>query len=106
MIASCFELTDDLQLKPRDYESAVRGPRQADARLWLDLRAFDARELEQTLDQLGVQGLARRLCLESRDRPGFYPLRGLTFFVIPVHAGAANRHDWTISRSSGSRIAC
>jgi len=87
MIINCFRIDEALQMLAVSPEEAVQECRKADARLWLDLHDFSPVELEARLDTLGVAGLSRRLCLEARDRPGFYPLNAEIFLVIPVHPG-------------------
>jgi magnesium transporter len=86
MIVNCFQISDEPQLIPCDYESAVNAAEKADACIWIDIQGFEAGDLEEKLDKLEVKGLARRLCLEACDRPGFYPMNKLTFLVIPVLA--------------------
>jgi len=85
MIKNCFKIGEELQLQPRDYESAVKELQTSDANIWIDLQDFEIGELEKELDTIEIKDLARRLCLEARDRPGFYPVKDLTFMVIPVH---------------------
>jgi magnesium transporter len=60
--------------------------RRPEARVWIDLRITETGELEAWLDRLNVTGLTRRLCLEARDRPAYYPLRDEIFLVIPILA--------------------
>jgi magnesium transporter len=80
-------------MTPRDFESAVQEARNPDTNIWIDIQDCDAAELENKLDRLEVKGLARRLLLETRDRPGFYPMSKLTFMVIPVLAAAGDFHN-------------
>ncbi len=93
MRVNCFRINDELQLTPCEYENALKAIRKPSASIWIDLQGFEAIELEAKLDELGVKGLARRLCLEARDRPGFYPMGKLTFLVIPVLAAANNYRE-------------
>ncbi len=88
MIVKCFQINDDLQMSPCDYENAIKATRKPDATIWIDIQGFETEELEDNLDKLEIKGLTRRLCLESRDRPGFYPMRNLIFMVLPVLAYA------------------
>ncbi len=88
MKVDCFHISDDRQLVPCNYETAVKATRAPDSRVWLDINGADAGELELVLDQLDVMRLPRRLCLEARGRPGFYPMKTVTFMVIPVQAQA------------------
>jgi len=60
----------------------------ANARLWIDLHSDETPEVDAWLDKLAVTGLSRRLCLEARDRPGFYPLEGEIVLVLPILADA------------------
>ena len=92
MIVNCFQISDEPQLRPCDYESAIKAARNPDTRIWFDIQGFETCELEEKLDMLEVKGLARRLCLEARDRPGFYPMSKLTFLVIPVLAASGDFH--------------
>ena len=92
MIVNCFQISDELQLTPYDYENGVKAARNPDTCIWFDIQGFETGELEEKLVMLEVKGLARRLCLEARDRPGFYPMRKLTFLVIPVLAASGDFH--------------
>jgi len=86
MIINSFQINDALQLTPISSEEAVGLSQRPDARVWLDLQAPDSGELEAWLERLGVTGLSRRLCLEARDRSGFYPLKKEIILMIPVSA--------------------
>jgi magnesium transporter len=92
MIVNCFQIRDDRQLTPCDYESAVTACRDPDTLVWMDIQGFGKAELEDKLDRLEVHGLARRLCLEARDHPGFFPMSKLVFLVVPVLATAEDFH--------------
>ena len=87
MIVNSFQINDALQLTPFAPEKAAEAYQRTDARIWLDLQAFEPGELEEWLDKLGITGLSRQLCLEARDRSGFYPLKKEIFLVIPVLVG-------------------
>ena len=50
----------------------------------MDVMDSETSELEELLDHINIQGLIRRICLESNDHPGFYPMKPLTLMVIPV----------------------
>jgi magnesium transporter len=84
MIANCLQIDEALKLTPMDPERAAEAIRRPDARVWLDLQGFEPEELDRWLAELGIEGLPRRLCIEARDRTGFYPLKEELFFVIPV----------------------
>jgi Mg2+ and Co2+ transporter CorA len=87
MVVTGFQINDALKLTPvapEEVEEAIQLP---GARVWLDLQVSEPDELEGWLDRLGIEGLCRRLCLEAHDRPGFYPLKGEIFLVVPVLAG-------------------
>jgi magnesium transporter len=47
------------------------------------LQEFEPNELEDWLDKLAVTALSRQLCLEARDRAGFYPLKNEILLVVP-----------------------
>jgi magnesium transporter len=87
MIVNSFQINDALQLTPFAPEKAAEAYQRTDARIWLDLQAFEPGELEEWLDTLGITDLSRQLCLEARDRSGFYPLKKEIFLVIPVLVG-------------------
>jgi len=93
MIANSFEIDDSLHLTQVDSGSVVSACRDADARVWLDLQDFSDEELEGWLDSLGISGLTRQLCLDARDRPGFYPLNTEICFVMPVLADTKDRDE-------------
>ncbi len=85
MIDHCREITQELKLKPvpcAEVETLLES--SGEARVWRDLQVANDDELEEKLDLLGVTGLSRRLCLEARNRPGFYPLKDEIVFVIPL----------------------
>ena len=86
MIVNSFQIDDALQVTPLAPELAAEASQRTGSRIWLDMQAFEPGELEAWLDKLGVRDLSRRLCLESRDRPGFYPLKREILLVIPVLA--------------------
>jgi magnesium transporter len=86
MIVNSYQINNELKLLPCNPDEAADLSRRDDARVWIDLCDFDAGELEAWLDRLEVRDLSRRLCLEARDRPGFYPFNHEMFLVIPVLA--------------------
>jgi len=86
MIVNCFQISKNLQLMPCDYQSAVKAPQNPERCTWIDMQGLNTEELEAYLDTLDVSGLAKKLCLEAYDRPGFYPMNTMTFMVIPVLA--------------------
>jgi magnesium transporter len=85
VIVNALQIDDTLRLAPLDPEMVAEACQETGARVWLDLQvaASEAAELEAWLDRLGVRDLSRRLCLEARDRPGFYPLKEEMFLVMP-----------------------
>ena len=93
VIVKCLQIDEALHLTPLAVESAVEACRRTDARIWLELQDFERSELEEWLDRLDFTGLTRQLCLEARDRPGFYPLKREIFFVIPVMADTEGRRE-------------
>ncbi len=93
MIVHSFEIDDALELTPIDPETATQALQSPDARIWLDLQAAQPSELEEWLDRLAVGGLSRRLCLEARDRPGFYPLKREILMMVPVLADTEDSND-------------
>jgi magnesium transporter len=93
MIVQCVQITDTLQLKPLEAGEALEASRSPEARTWIDLQDFLPEELKEWLERLGVKGLTHQLCLEARDRPGFYPLRGEIFFAIPVLNETKDRRE-------------
>jgi magnesium transporter len=92
-IVKCLQIDDALHLTPVAPENAVEACLRADARVWLDLQDVERGELEEWMDKLGFTGLTRQLCLEARDRPGFYPLKTEIFFVIPSMADTEVRWE-------------
>jgi magnesium transporter len=93
VIVNCFQIDEALQLMPLAPGSVTEACQDSDARIWLDLQAFEPPELEEWLDKLGVMGLSRQLCLEARNRPGFYPLKREIFLVIPVLTASAGPRE-------------
>jgi magnesium transporter len=96
MIVNSFQINDAFQLTPVAVEEAAEMFQRTGTRIWFDLHAFEPDELESWLDKLGIRDLPRRLCLEARDRPGFYPLKKEIFLVVPVLAdtGVSNEVDY------------
>jgi len=92
-IVQCLQIDEALHLTPLDAEGAVEACRRADARVWLDLQDFTRDELEEWLERLELTGLTRQLCLEARDRPGYYPLKKEIFFVIPFLAAEGAQRE-------------
>jgi len=90
-IVQCLQIDEALHLTPLAPEGVVEACNRADARVWLDLQDFERGELEEWLDKFGFSGLIRQLCLEARDRPGYYPLNKEIFFVIPFLADEDSR---------------
>ena len=84
MKVNCYQISDEPQLTPCEYTFAIEAIRQQKAKIWIDLLDTETSELVEKLDDLKVQGLIRHFCLESRDHPGFYPLKPLALMVIPV----------------------
>ncbi|MFC1762687.1 magnesium transporter CorA family protein [Planctomycetota bacterium] len=84
MTITCYQIDDCSQLQSLAPEEAVSVCQQKDACAWLDIEAPTSDELAGWLDQLSIQGLIRRICLEARTRPGFYPLKQEVCLVIPV----------------------
>lgn len=93
MIIKSFQINEASQLTPIASEQAVEMSQKTDARIWIDVQDFEPAELETWLDTLGIGDLSRRLCLEARDRSGFYPLKKEIFLVIPVLADTGNKSD-------------
>lgn len=87
MITQCYEISEELKIVPIAPEEVPAACQDDNARLWLDLQDPGPGDVETWLDKLAVTGLARQLCLEARDRPGFYPLKTEIFMAIPVLAG-------------------
>jgi magnesium transporter len=96
MNVSCHQIDESLRLRPLPPERGPAACQDTDARVWVDLHDPSSGELEDWLDRLGVTALSRRLCLEARDRPGFYPLKNEVFLVIPaiVETGATAEVDY------------
>jgi len=83
MIVNSFQIDEALQLKPLSLEELSEARTTADARIWIDLQGFEPSEFEDWLDKLEVKGLSRQLCLEARNRAGFYPLKNEILLIIP-----------------------
>ena len=83
MIINSFQIDEALQLKPLSLEELSEARTKADARIWIDLEGFEPSEFEDWLDKLEVKTLSRQLCLEARNRAGFYPLKNEILLVVP-----------------------
>ena len=84
MKVNCYQISDGPRLTPCEYSFAIEAIKQQKARVWIDILDSDTSELEEKLDDIKAEGLIRQFCLESRDHPGFYPLKPLALMVIPV----------------------
>ena len=84
MKVNCYQISDGPKLTPCEYSFAIDSIRHQKARIWIDLLDAEASEIEEKLDDIQAKGLIRHLCNDSRDHPGFYPLRPLALMVIPV----------------------
>jgi magnesium transporter len=93
VIVTSFQIDDALKLVPSDPQRVAEAHRDPDARIWLDLQAPEAGELDDWLDRLQLSELPRRLCLEERDHPGFYPLREEIVLVMPVMSETEDTRD-------------
>jgi hypothetical protein len=92
MTANCYRISEGPELNRCEYHFAVDAVRQKHTKVWIDILDADAKELEEKLDELNVQGLIRQFCLDSRDHPGFYPLKPLALMVIPVQMEVQDSH--------------
>lgn len=84
MTINCYQLTNEPKLTPCEYAFAIEAIGKQNARIWIDLIDADTSEVEKKLDDFKVHGLIRQFCLESRDHPGFFPLKEQALMVIPV----------------------
>jgi magnesium transporter len=84
MKVNCYLISEEAQLLPLEYNAAIESIRKKDARIWIDIQDAETAELEEKLDDINIHGLIRSFCLESRDHPGFYPLKPVALMVIPV----------------------
>jgi magnesium transporter len=84
MKVDCFRISEGPKLTPCEYNFAVEAIIHEKARIWIDLLDAETGEIEEKLDEIGISGIIRHLCLDSRDHPGFYPFRPLALLVIPV----------------------
>ncbi len=88
--ARALEINDALQLIRLAPERVADATRKADATIWVDLQDPEPAELDSWLKDLGIEGLARRLCMGARDRPGCYPLKREMFLVLAVTSEVRN----------------
>jgi len=65
MVVTCYKISRDRQLIPLDYERAVEAVRKPGAPVWIDIQGIKTAQLDQKLNKLQVQGLAKKLCLEA-----------------------------------------
>lgn len=84
MKTSCHTILEDKRLEPCDYKTAIDSLGQDKISIWIDVKGANKEELEQILEDLHVKGLIRKFSLDSRDHPGYYPLRPLSLIVMPV----------------------
>jgi magnesium transporter len=84
MKVNCYQISEDTKLTPCDYSLAIEAIIHKKEKIWIDLVDAEAGEIEEKLDDIRAMGLIRHLCHDSRDHPGFYPLKPLAMMVIPV----------------------
>jgi magnesium transporter len=87
MTVQSLQINEDLQLARLDPQQAPEVLKDHDAKVWVDIQDFTPEGLEEWLDKLNITGLTRQLCVEARDRAGFYPLKKEIVLVIPVLVG-------------------
>ena len=90
MIARCYQIDASLKLKQVEPDQLQELLNASGSRLWIDLEGDSLEGLAAWLERLGVGGLSRHLCLEARDRSGFYPLKQELLLVLPVLATSGN----------------
>ena len=88
-----YGITAERGLVPCEYGPASGADRAPGTVILIDLEGGDTAEFAALLDELEIRGLAKRLCLESRDRPGFLPLKNETFVVLPIRVAKVNPRD-------------
>jgi len=93
MKRQALKIDDSLRLVPIDPEQAAGAVRDAGSRIWLDISYQDDADLVNCLKAFDISELARRICLEMRDRSGFYPLNREVVFSIPAGLGRSNWNE-------------
>ena len=93
MIVQILCIDENMQFAPLAPENLAEMLERKDARVWVDLQDVEQGELEEWLEKLNIGDLSRRLCIEARDRPGFYPLTEELFLVVPVLVEAEGGRD-------------
>jgi Mg2+ and Co2+ transporter CorA len=84
MIAHCYQIDDELRVKPLAPERVANVRQESGARIWVDCQLNEPSEAESWLDTLEVGEFSRRLVLDVRDRSGFYPLKNELLMVFPM----------------------
>lgn len=77
-----FSITESREVVPLEADALRSGERPE--RLWIDLKGRDPVELAGWLQDLGIEGLARKLCLGSGEQSGYFPLRNEILLLLPV----------------------
>ena len=90
----CYQLSGGPAFSACEYEVAIGALKQKRIKIWIDMQDADNAELEKTLNDIGVHGIIRRFCLESRDHPGFYPIKPVSLMVIPVQMEKITENDF------------
>lgn len=93
MNINCFQLSAGPTFNACLYDVAIEAFKHKRTKIWIDLQDADNTELEKTLNDIGVHGISRRFCLESRDHPGFYPIKPVSLMVIPVQMEKITEND-------------
>jgi len=86
-----LKINESLKLVPLDPDQAAETVRDAGARIWLDISYQDDADLVKCLKVFDISELARYICVEMRDRSGFYPLNREVVVSIPA---GLDRSNW------------
>jgi magnesium transporter len=97
MAIRAYQIDPSLRFVAFDLASWERERGAPEVTVWIDLLAPTDEELVRCLELLDVRGLARRLMIEARDRPGVYPLKHEVVVSVPFqprgeHADSRTGH--------------
>ncbi len=87
MTAHCYEIAEELHLKPISAEDAMEAGTRTNARIWVDLHAPEPDTLKVWLEALDVRGFTRQVFRDSLVRTGFIPLQEEVLLFIPSLSG-------------------
>jgi magnesium transporter len=98
MKLNCYRITQDGYLEEMSSEASVDLWKQGEGPYWIDITAYQPKELEEWLRDLNVCDLAIQFCVEPRSIGRVIPLNDATIFDFPIHSvSSGTEQDHSVS---------